>query len=339
MIENTIDPVLIDGFKKAVENCKKAVVTCHISPDGDAIGSNLALALLLQNLGKKATVITPDDAPEDMAFLSGYDSIISYKQRPEDADRIINEADTIFCLDFNGIKRVGAMGDTLRNAKAYKVMVDHHLYPEDFCNIVISMPEMTSTCELLYRIIMQSGHSELITLPVAEGIYTGMMTDTGNFSYNSNKASLYTIVADLVGRGVNKDRIHKLTIGTSPENRLRLNGYALAEKMTLYPEHKASLIILTKEDLDRFNYQVGDTEALANMPLAIPTVIWSTFMRQEKNYVKISMRSEGDFAVNTLCTKYFNGGGHANAAGGEFKGTMEEAIKTYFQIFEDFKQQ
>ena len=162
-----------------------------------------------------------------------------------------------------------------------------------------------------------------------------MMTDTGNFSYNSNHAELYTIVADLVRRGVDKDRIYKLTFGTSSESRLRLNSYAIAEKMTLYPSHHASLTILDKSDLRKFNYQVGDTESLANMPLAIPEVIWSTFFREEKDYVKVSMRSEGDFPVNTLCAKYFNGGGHANAAGGEFHGTLQEAINTYHQILKE----
>lgn len=162
-----------------------------------------------------------------------------------------------------------------------------------------------------------------------------MMTDTGNFSYNSNHAELYIIVADLVRRGVDKDRIYKLTLGTSSEARMRLNCYAIAEKMRLFPSHKASLTILDKRDLRKFNYQVGDTEALANMPLAIPTVVWSVLFREERGFVKVSMRSEGDFHVNTLCAKYFNGGGHANAAGGEYHGPLRGAIDTFHQILRD----
>ena len=227
------------------------------------------------------------------------------------------------------------MRELVANAKCNKLMVDHHINPEPICNPILSYPQMTSTCELLYRILVAIGYSDMIDLDVATCIYTGMMTDTGNFSYNSNHAELYIIVADLVRRGVDKDRIYKLTLGTSSEARMRLNCYAIAEKMRLFPSHKASLTILDKRDLRKFNYQVGDTEALANMPLAIPTVVWSVFFREERGFVKVSMRSEGDFHVNTLCAKYFNGGGHANAAGGEYHGPLRGAIDTFHQILRD----
>ena len=292
MLEKTIHNEQLEAFQNLLDNSQNIVITCHMSPDGDAIGSTLGASILLSGLGKNTLVITPDKAP----------------------------------------------ATPLANAQCPKVMIDHHLHPDTFCDVIISYPSMTSTCELLFRVLYQMGLLDKVNTDAASCIYTGMMTDTGNFSYNSNHAELYIIVAELVRKGIDKDRICKLAMRTNSESRMRLNGYALAEKMVLYPEHRASLIVLEKEDLERFNYQRGDTEMLANMPLAIPEVIWSTFFRQEADYVKVSMRSEEDFKVNTLCSKYFNGGGHANAAGGEFRGTMEEAIQTYLKVLEDLNE-
>lgn len=335
MLEQVITPSLLQQFKDAIEKSTRVVITCHKSPDGDAVGSNLALKLILEKMGKTATVITPDNVPEDMAFLPDSNTIVTYATEPERAAAIVGDADLICCLDFNALHRLAGFGEVVGNATCPKLMVDHHINPDPICSPTLSFPKMTSTCELLYRILEGIGYLDKIDLDVATCIYTGMMTDTGNFSYNSNFPELYLIVADLVKRGVDKDRIYKLTIGTSSEARLRLNGYAIAEKMRLFPSHKASLTILNKRDLRKFHYQVGDTEVLANMPLAIPTVIWSTFFREEKDFVKVSMRSEGDFHVNTLCAKYFNGGGHANAAGGEYRGSLDGAIDTYYQILKD----
>ena len=338
MLEKTIHNEQLEAFQNLLDNSQNIVITCHMSPDGDAIGSTLGASILLSGLGKNTLVITPDKAPADLSFLPEFDKIIAYTESKEQADNAIANADLILCLDYNGLNRVAEMATPLANAQCPKVMIDHHLHPDTFCDVIISYPSMTSTCELLFRVLYQMGLLDKVNTDAASCIYTGMMTDTGNFSYNSNHAELYIIVAELIRKGIDKDRICKLAMRTNSESRMRLNGYALAEKMVLYPEHRASLIVLEKEDLERFNYQRGDTEMLANMPLAIPEVIWSTFFRQEADYVKVSMRSEEDFKVNTLCSKYFNGGGHANAAGGEFRGTMEEAIQTYLKVLEDLNE-
>lgn len=335
MLEKIIDDTRILQLDKLIKECRNVAITCHMAPDGDAVGGATGLCFLLRKMGKTANVITPDQAPYDLAFIPGYDQMTAYSRHPVKAKRLINEADLILCLDYNGLNRVAQMASLIENAKCKKAMIDHHLHPDEFCDVTISYPVMTSTCELIYRILDQLGHTGLVDQTIAVCIYTGMMTDTGNFSYNSNHAELYLIVAELVRKGVDKDRIYKLAINTSSENRMRLTGYAISEKMEIYPEHKASLIVLTADDLTRFNYQSGDTEMLANKPLAIPEVVWSTFFRQEKGYVKVSMRSEGDFKVNVLCTKYFNGGGHANAAGGEYRGSMDDAIKTYHKLLDD----
>ena len=211
-------------------------------------------------------------------------------------------------------------------------MIDHHLDPENFCDLTISYSRMSSTCELVLRALMGIGLMKQINRKVAECLYCGMMTDTGNFSYNSNTADIYLIVAELVARGINKDRIYNLAMNTSSADRLRLIGFALAEKMQVFPESHAALITLSKDELIRYNYKKGDTESLVNMPLQVPDVQWSVFLRDDEDYIKVSSRSQGDFAVNTICEKHFNGGGHKNAAGGEFYGTLDEAVATFEKI-------
>ncbi len=337
MLKKVIDTEKLLKAKELIHSSQNIVITCHMSPDGDAIGSSNGFALLLKKLGKNVSVATPDQAPYDLSFLPEFDNLIAYTRHPGKINSLMKSADLIICLDYNGLNRVAQMADTIRHSSAKKLMIDHHLHPDDFCDVTISLPEMTSTCELLYRFIEDADLLDKIDLPIAECIYTGMMTDTGNFSYNSNKHELYLIVSELVKKGVDKDEIYKLAIRTTSEKRMRLTGYALSQKMEIFPENNASLIVLNKDDLKRFHYQSGDTETLSNMPLAIPEVNWSTFFREEKDYIKVSMRSDGDFAVNTLCSEYFNGGGHVNAAGGEFKGSMEEAIATYHKILEKLK--
>ena len=280
---------MLAACKQMLEESNNVVITCHISPDGDAIGSNLALKLLLEKMGKTATVVSPDTAPTDMHFLPDCTNIISYTVTPQRAEEAIKAADLICCLDFNAPKRLGGMGQMIVDAKCRKLMIDHHIEPDtSLCDVIISYPQMTSACELLYRVIEGMGMKEMLDKKIASCIYTGMMTDTGNFSFNSNFPELYLIVAELVRLGVDKDRIYKLTLGTSSEARLRLNSYAIAEKMRLFPSHKAALTILDRFDLKKFHYQVGDTETLANMPLAIPSVIWSTYFREERGYRQYS---------------------------------------------------
>ena len=229
------------------------------------------------------------------------------------------------------------MRDTLMASKVRKVLIDHHLGPEPFADVMISYPKMSSTCELLFRVICRLGLFNEVSRTCAECITTGMMTDTGNFSYNSNNPDLYIILSELIKKGVDKDRIYTLAMNTSSEDRVRLLGYAMSEKMKVFPEYKAALITLTQDELQRFNYRKGDTESLVNIPLSIPEVQWSVFMREEPEYIKVSARSQGEFAVNRLCETYFSGGGHKNAAGGEYRGSMQQAIDTYMSILDTLK--
>ena len=313
------------------------VICCHKSPAGDAIGSSSGWARYLRSLGKESKVCVPDFIPDSISWLPrACGEVVRYDKHPEEVAQIFEEADLVFCLDFNGAGRLDDMQHVLTSCKAKKVMIDHHLDPEQFCDLTISYNRMSSTCELVFRALMGIGMMKQINRKVADCLYTGMITDTGNFTYNSSTPDLYLIVAELVARGINKDRIYNLAMNTSSADRLRLLGYALSEKMQVFPESHAALITLTKEELDRFNYKKGDTESLVNMPLQIPEVQWSIFLRDDETYIKVSARSQGEFAVNTICEQHFNGGGHKNAAGGEFIGSMSDAVAVFMSLLPQY---
>ena len=319
-------------LKDYVTRYNNIVITCHLSPDGDAVGSSLGLMFVLESLGKTVHVVAPDMLPRSLMFLPRAKDVYVYTKHEDIVNSLLERANLIFCLDYNSLKRIDTLAPAVSKAKGKKVMIDHHLDPEKFCDLTISHSEMSSTCELVFRAVMGIGLIRKIGRKAAECLYTGMMTDTGNFSYNSNNPDLYLIVAELVSRGINKDRIYNLAINTSSADRLLLLGYALSEKMQVFGEQHAALIALDKNELERFNYKKGDTESLVNMPLQIPEVQWSLFLREEDGYVKVSARSQGEFAVNKICERHFNGGGHKNAAGGEFYGTIDEAVATFHSL-------
>ena len=323
-------------LKDYVTRLNNIVITCHLSPDGDAMGASLGLMHALEALGKTVHVVTPDLPPRTLAFLPGAKDVHVLTKHEETVNSLLERANLIFCLDYNSLKRIDNLGPAVQRAKAKKIMIDHHLDPERFCDLTISYSRMSSTCELVFRALMGIGLMKQINRKVAECLYCGMMTDTGNFSYNSSTADIYLIVAELVARGINKDRIYNLAMNTSSADRLRLLGYALAEKMQVFPESHAALITLSKEELDRYNYKKGDTESLVNMPLQIPEVQWSVFLRDDEEYIKVSARSQGDFAVNTICEQHFNGGGHKNASGGEFYGTLDEAVAVFMSLLPQY---
>lgn len=303
------------------------VITCHVSPDGDAIGSSLALQRVLKNMGKDAVVVVPDTPPRTLSFLPGVRNIIIATRDTAAAKKAFADAALIFCLDFNQAMRVDRLADDLLASTAPKIMIDHHLMPEDFPSLTISHPEMSSTCSLLYRCMYEAGFDGYIDAQTATCLMTGMMTDTGNFTYNTRDSSVYLVVALLIDKGAEKDRIYKILFDTNSETRLRICGYALSSKMELFLDHRMSLIQLSRDELESMGYVKGDTESLVNTPLTMPAIVYSVFMRQdEENFVKISCRSKGHFPVNILCEKLFGGGGHENAAGGEFYGPIGEAV-------------
>ncbi len=338
MLTKVIEQSKIDHFAKWMERADKIVIVAHVAPDGDAIGSSLGLWHFLNTQDKDATVIVPNAFPDFLRWMPGSKDILLYDRYKEFADKLIAEADVICCLDFNAISRIDAMADAVSASPARKILVDHHLNPEDFCRIIISHPEISSTSELVFRLICRMGYFSDITKEGAECIYTGMMTDTGGFTYNSNNREIYFIISELLSKGIDKDDIYRKVYNTYSESRLRLMGHVLSQ-MKVYPEHHAALITLTKKEQSNFNYIRGDSEGFVNIPLSIKNVVFSCFLREdtEKPMIKVSLRSLGSFPCNRLAAEFFNGGGHLNASGGEFYGTLEEAEKVLELALEKFK--
>jgi phosphoesterase RecJ-like protein len=330
MITKIIHEDKIQKAHKYVEKGESFVIITHVSPDGDAIGSALGLFHFLGAYGKdNVSVIVPNDYPMFLKWLPGSKDVTIYEKYSEFADRLIADADVIFCLDFNDPKRVEKLADPILKSEARKVLIDHHLNPVDFCNVTMSYPSISSTSEMVFRFICRMGLFDLISKEGAECIYAGMMTDTGSFTYNSNHPEIYTIIGELIKKGIDKDLIYRRINQVYSEGRLRLMGYSLYEKMKVYPEKQAALISLSMDELNRFNYQTGDTEGFVNLPLSIDGISFTVFIREDTDYAKISLRSVGDFPCNEFASKYFNGGGHKNASGGEFYGSLADAIKTF----------
>lgn len=338
MLRRIINDVQVRELRRMLNVAQNIVITCHVSPDGDAVGSSLCLLHLLHRMGKEAHVVTPDMIPSSLTFLPGLKDVVVFTRQELMAKHFMENADLIVCLDFNALYRVDRLSTLLKEAKAKKVLIDHHLDPEDFADLTISYPKMSSTCELLFRLIYATGLIKFMSKWSATCLYTGMMTDTGNFTYNSNDPDLYLMIAELLRFGIDKDNIYNMAMNTFSVDRLRLMGYALSEKMELFPEVGGALIELTHEELVKFHYQRGDTESLVNRPLAIPGIYWSIFLRDDVEYIKVSARSTGDFAVNGYCEQYFSGGGHKNAAGGEFRGSMEDARSLVYDIVANLKE-
>lgn len=331
-----IDPALVERVKQLVLVARDIVITCHVSPDGDALGSSCALWYVLKALGKTAHVVTADCAPRSLQFLPGVRDIVAATRQADRAHELIAKADLIFCMDFNDPSRVDRLTDALTSSKAKKIVIDHHLDPCIESEILISRPEVSSTSALLYLFLWQAGWTRYLNRSAAACIYTGMMTDTGNFSYNSNDPDLYLIVHDLMRKGIDKDNLYKLVMNTASESRVRIMGYA-QYKMQLLPSHRAAIITLSEEELKEFDYNQGDTEGLVNVPLSIPEVTYSVFLREDdKNCVKVSMRSKGDFSVSLMCEENFDGGGHTNAAGGEFHGPLGKALEKLLEIIPNY---
>ncbi len=336
MINSIINAETLGRFKQLLSSVTRIVITCHKKPDGDAIGSSMGLCRALRNMGKNVTVIIPDQLPQSLAFTAEEIDYVTFSFNEKRAGNIIRNTQLILCLDFNSLDRVAKMSPLLEESKAPKVLIDHHLNPKPVFNLMFSFPELSSTCEVIYRILTEADWLEYIDKQVASLLFVGMMTDTGNLAWSSSYPEVYEIMARLMEYGINKPLLYKQAMDTVPLNSLLLHSYALLNKMTIIDDSIA-LIILDHNDLESFNYKTGDTERLVNRPLSVNGVYWSTFMREDPDCIKVSMRSEGDFPVDTLCATYFGGGGHKNAAAGEFYGTMDEAIEIFNKIVDKIK--
>lgn len=319
-------------MRHLLEDAERVAIICHVGPDGDAMGSSLALAHVLGRMGKDARCIIPDATSATLMKLPEAKEAVDAAKHPDFARTLLRDADLIFCLDFNEPKRVDRMADALLAARAPKVMIDHHENPADFATLTISHPEMAATCYLLFRVLCRLELLPELDPTAATQLLAGILTDTGGLAYNSSDPELFEVVAELLRRGADKPRLYKLLFNTQSQNAMRLNAYAIDRKMEVHADMGAALITLSRSELNRHHYCKGDTESLVNKPLAIPEVVYSCFMREEEHYIKVSMRSNGDFPVNEICANHFGGGGHINAAGGEYHGTIEEAAEAFRQL-------
>ena len=335
MISSIIDEHTIERLRSFINGVNRIVITCHKSPDGDALGSTLALCHVLRRLGKDAVVVTPDMPPKSLEFIPGLRDLVVFTKHELRARHVLNEAQLLFCLDFNSMKRIDRLAELVEPLKVRRVLIDHHLDPDDAFDIVISHPEASSTCELVFRVIMQMGLLRMMDRLAASCLYVGLLTDTGGFAYSCDNPEFYEILASVLRRRIDRIGLYNKAMNTFSADSLRLQGYAISEKMQLFPEQGAALITLSKGELERFNYNRGDTETLVNKPLAVPEIYWSVFLREDADKIKVSCRSQGDFSVSDICAKYFNGGGHFNAAGGDFVGTLDEAVAAFHQVLAD----
>ena len=330
-----------------IQPAQRVVLLTHQSPDGDAMGSSLAIYHYIKSLGKEAHVIVPNAFPEFLAWMPGADSVLLYDSQKAQADSYLEKADLVICTDFNAPSRIGALGDKMLTLACPKLMIDHHLHPSDFADFIVSEPEASSTCELVYE-VLSTLNSQLST-PIATCLYTGLMTDTGNFSYNSNRPQIYSIISQLVAAGANKDEIYNAVFNQYSVDRMKMVGYCLYQKMRVFPEHHTALIYLSRKELYRFNFQKGDAEGIVNMPLQSKDIHYSVFMREDKatpdemeknggisTKIKLSFRSQGDRPVNVFASEVFNGGGHANASGGEFYGPLQDAVQLFLDNYERY---
>lgn len=340
MLENIISREQFDAVRNVIEKCRNFVILAHKNPDGDAVGSSMALCLYLRSLGKNARVVLPNRFPEFLSWLPLASETLFYDAPGSSAADAIENADAFFCLDFNSLSRLGDACSAVAASPATRVLVDHHLSPSDEFDTVVSFPEACSTSELVFRIIAGISGSDALSNEMAQCIYTGMMTDTGAFAYASTRKDIYLIIAELLSKGIDKDLIYRKVFYNYSLSRMRLSGYVLYEKLKLYSKYNAALITLSHDELQRFYAQKGDTEGLVNQALQMKGVRFSCFLREEHpGKINVSLRSVDDFPCNAVAEKYFNGGGHKNASGGELQCTMSMAVNKFMAALQDFKKE
>lgn len=321
MLEETIEQL-----KEKLVPGTKAVIIPHISADGDAMGACSAFSMALGKAGINCQIISCDFLPDYLRWLKNMDRAISFQEKPEKSKVCIAEADFIFMLDHNTLKREGDLEPFVRAAAAPKVIIDHHPEP-DCMDYVISDTRVSSTCELLYTVITRLWGREMISSDIANALYTGINTDTGGLSHNSSRPETYLVIADLLKLGLDKAYVHEHLYQMNRLSRLRLIGNALLNKLTIHPHYPLAFIPISLEELEKFEYKDGDLEGLVNIPLSIEDVCVSIQITQRKERVKLSFRSKGNIPVNEWAKKYFNGGGHLNAAGGQMELPLEKVIE------------
>lgn len=330
----------IQPFKDFMGQTRTVVIVTHHKPDADALGSSLGLAGYLKKKGHSVTVVTPSDYPEFLHWMPGHRDVLALDRGNESVvSEKINSAEIIFCLDFSALNRIQDLTEVVRNAPAKKVMIDHHLQPEDFAEFVKWDVQSASTAGLIFNLICELGDQQLIDADIADCLYAGLMTDTGGFRHSNTRYEEFQIASELVRLGANPTKVSKLIYDTNTLERLRLTGFVLSEKLKVLPEYKTVYMTLSAEELKRFGSQTGDTEGFVNYGLSIKGIKLSVMIHERKDSVKLSLRSLGDFSVNEMARNHFEGGGHRNASGGSSALTLEETVKKFLSILPSYQKQ
>ncbi len=308
---------------------QKIAITHHFNPDADALGASLGLFHYLNLLGHSCRVISPNTIPDFLLWMPESYSVLIYEENKQSVEAVLNESTILFSLDYNQYSRTQSLSDSLNSFKGTKVLIDHHLFPDAAFDYGASLPSKSSTCEMVYDFINANNGNGLINLDIARCLYAGVMTDTGSFKFPCTTAGVHSLVADLMGKGLQAAPVHQSIFDTFKENRLRFLGYVLSEKMIIDQETHSALIPVTKDELNRFQLKTGDTEGIVNYPLSIQDIIFSTFISERDNEIRMSFRSKGHFNVNEFARTFFNGGGHVNAAGGRSRVSLSDTIELY----------
>ncbi len=330
----------IDQVRDLLRQPKRIVITTHIKPDADALGSSLGLANYLLDKGHHVDVITPTDYPDFLAWMKGNDSVINFEDGNESLSaKLIDSADIIFCLDFSTLSRIEKVGELVASASAIKVLVDHHLNPGDFADYSFWNIEAAATAELIFQLIDNVGDKSLIDKDIAECLYAGIMTDTGSFRHPSTSSRVHRIVAELIDCGADVTKVSKLIYDNNSVDRLKFLGFAFSERLEILPELGVAYFVISKEDLKNFKSKNGDTEGLVNYALSIKGVVMAATIIERDGKVKMSFRSIGDFSVNQFARENFSGGGHKNAAGGASDESLEATVKKFLNVLPLYKEE
>jgi bifunctional oligoribonuclease and PAP phosphatase NrnA len=333
-----LDKSLVRRAKELLEDKhQQIVITTHTNPDGDAIGSCLGLYGCLLSAGySNVHVIVPNTYPAFLQWMPYNNTVINAVSSFQTAKGLIEKASLIFCLDFNGFGRTDRIKKPLSNSQATKILIDHHPQPEKGFDVYFSQIEASSTAELVFEFIINLGWKDNIGVDVAECLYSGIVTDTGSFSFGCNNPRTYEIMAEIMRLGVDGEKIHRLIYSTYSEDRLRLLGYCLSEKLVVLPEQHAAYISLSKDEMKQFNHKVGDTEGIVNYALSIDNINVAALFTENTDHIKISLRSSGNHDVNEFARNHYHGGGHKNASGGKSYDSMEQSLSRFEALIKEF---
>lgn len=331
----------LKAFKTLLSSPKDIVITTHHKPDADALGSSLGLAGFLKKWGHRVTVITPSDYPDFLSWMKGNEEVMIFNENGNEAiaAKLVADADVIFCLDFSSLNRINELGELVRKSKAIKVLVDHHLDPEDFADYAFWSTDAAATAELVYELIEDVGGSHLIDKDIAECLYAGIMTDTGSFKHSNTTVNVHKITAKLMEKGADNAKVAKLVYDTNSVERLKFIGFALSERLVILSKYKTAYFAISEEDLIRFKSRTGDTEGLVNYALSIKGIVMAALIIERDGEVKLSFRSIGEFPVNEIAKDFFEGGGHRNAAGGKSNLSLDDTVKKLISILPQYKEQ